>query len=241
MRYLGGKARFADRMSKVINDILLPDQTFVDLFCGSCNIVSKIDPNRLRLANDKHYHLIQMWTALQCGCVELPDRVSREEFYEIKANGEAWLQGFVGFACTFSGKWWGGYAFSVTGKQRNYCDESKRATLRKMSTMRDVPFYNLDYRDVPYPENSLLYCDIPYKSAGAPYGGVGHFDHNAFYQWAEEQISLGYTVLANEYKEDVPENWDVLWQVSANIGTRGKSTDSHKDAIEVLMAPRRSK
>ena len=83
MRYMGGKQRISKYISEILNQNLKENQTFVDLFCGSCNIISKIDDNRLRIANDKHYYLIEMWKALQNGW-QMPDSISREEYYYIK-------------------------------------------------------------------------------------------------------------------------------------------------------------
>lgn len=42
MRYFGGKAKIAKELSKELQSRLKEGQTFVDLFCGSCNVVSKI-------------------------------------------------------------------------------------------------------------------------------------------------------------------------------------------------------
>ena len=61
MQYFGGKVRISKNLALFINNQLKENQTFVDLFCGSCNVISKIDNNRLRIANDKHYYLIEMW------------------------------------------------------------------------------------------------------------------------------------------------------------------------------------
>ena len=67
MRYFGGKQRISKPLSIFLNSQLKENQTFVDLFCGSCNIISKIDDNRLRIANDKHKYLIAMWKDVQNG------------------------------------------------------------------------------------------------------------------------------------------------------------------------------
>lgn len=125
MQYFGGKVRISKSLSEFLSNQLKENQPFVDLFCGSCNIISKIDGNRLRIANDKHYYLIEMWKALQNG-FELPDILSEEEYKYIKNNKEKnpYLTGFVGFGCSFAGKWFGGYARNSKGD--NYCLRSKK-------------------------------------------------------------------------------------------------------------------
>ena len=79
MRYFGGKQRISKSLSEYLNSKLKIEQPFVDLFCGSCNIISKIDKDRLRIANDKHKYLISMWKELQNGW-QMPDNISEEEY-----------------------------------------------------------------------------------------------------------------------------------------------------------------
>jgi len=45
-------------------------------------------------------------------------------------------------------------------------------------------FYNGDYRQVPIKDNSIIYCDIPYKGTGKY---DNNFDHESFYEWASSQ------------------------------------------------------
>lgn len=109
MRYVGGKARTSKDIAKVLNSNLKENQTFVDLFCGSCNVIEKIDNNRERIANDKHTYLIEMWKALQDGWTP-PTDISEETYNNIKngyVNVDPCLKGFVGFGCSYAGRWFG--------------------------------------------------------------------------------------------------------------------------------------
>lgn len=46
----------------------------------------------------------------------------------------------------------------------------------------------LDYEDVTIPEDSVIYCDIPYEGTdGYLVKGKGGFDYERFYQWCERQ------------------------------------------------------
>ena len=85
MQYFGGKQRISKPLSEYINKNLQDEQPFVDLFCGSCNIISKIKGNRTKIANDKHRYLINMWKELQNGWIP-PQQISREEYTYIKEN-----------------------------------------------------------------------------------------------------------------------------------------------------------
>ena len=46
----------------------------------------------------------------------------------------------------------------------------------------------LDYEEVTIPEDSVIYCDIPYEGTdGYLEKGQGGFDYERFYQWCERQ------------------------------------------------------
>ena len=52
-----------------------------------------------------------MWKELQKGWIT-PDIITKEDYYYIKENKDEkpYLTGFVGFGCSFGGKWFGGLA-----------------------------------------------------------------------------------------------------------------------------------
>ena len=237
MRYFGGKARISKSLSEYLNSQLKEKQTFVDLFCGSCNVISQINNGRLRIANDKHYYLIEMWKALQNNW-EMPNEISEEEYQYIKNNKDEkpYLTGFVGFGCSFSGKWFGGYCRD--NANRNYCLSAKNSNLKKMSNLQDVLFYNLDYQDVNIPYGSLVYCDIPYKNT-TPYckKEVGTFNHEEFYQWVRNNADK-YDIYISEYKENVPNDFEIVWELKSRKNIRNKD-NKQCETIEVLMKYKR--
>ena len=221
MQYFGGKQRISKTLSGFLNTQLKEGQPFVDAFCGSCNIISKIDNNRVRIANDKHKYLIAMWKCLQEGWLP-PTNITKEEYAFIKANKEAneSLTGFVGFGCSFAGKWFGGYASSA---DRNYCKNANNSTMKKLKTLTDVTFTNTNYNDIQLPTNSLIYCDIPYKDTTAYCKAeVGVFDHELFYSWCQEQIENGHTILVSEYLQNVPKGAKVVWSHNSKKDIRDK-------------------
>lgn len=51
-----------------------------------------------------------------------------------------------------------------------------------------IEFYSTDYQAVPIPENSVIYCDIPYKNTGTYQRHKKiEFDYERFYDWAYRQ------------------------------------------------------
>lgn len=86
-----------------------------------------------RIANDIHPELIIMWRALQKGWIP-PSLVSEEDYVKAKAGeGFPFLRGFIGFGCSFGGKWFGGYARD--SQERNYALQSKNSVLKQIASM----------------------------------------------------------------------------------------------------------
>ena len=233
MQYFGGKQRISKPLSKFLNEQLKENQPFVDLFCGSCNVMINIEGDRLKIANDKHKYLIAMWNELQNGWLP-PKNLSQEEYQYIKENKDEkpYLAGFVGFGCSFAGKWFGGYARNNRGD--NYCLNVHNSTLKKLEQLNGVIFYNEDYSQVNIPKGSLVYCDIPYKNT-TPYckNEVGIFNHEEFYQWVREN-SPHYEIYISEYKQNVPKDFEVVWEYKSKKEIRNKD-NKREVTIEVLM------
>ena len=233
MRYFGGKHRISGPLSDYLNKCLKKEQPFVDLFCGACNVISKIDNNRLRIANDKHEYLIAMWKALQEGW-EMPGNISEEQYLYIKNHKDENkpLAGFVGFGLSYSGKWFGGYCRGNV--DRNYCLNAKNSNNKILPLIMDVKFYCKDYKDVKIPIGSLIYCDIPYKGT-TQYNKkeVGKFNHDEFYNWVRNN-SNKYDIYVSEYKENIPNDFKIVWEYTSKKDTRDKN-GIQKKTTEVLI------
>lgn len=136
---------------------------FVSLFCGSCAVESKVQGFSRKLLNDRHEYLIAMLQGVQQG-YNLPEHITLEQYRYIRENKDAdpVLAGFVGFGCSFGGKWFGGYARNKTGT--NYAEQSKRSLLKDMATLQDAQFVCGDYRRLCIPPNSVIYADPPYNN-----------------------------------------------------------------------------
>lgn len=237
MQYFGGKAKIAKELSVVLNSYLLGnDKPFIDAFCGSCNIISKIDDKRIRIANDKHKELIAMWRWVkEMGVERLPTDVSKELYYHIKTSTTSpeWLKGFVGFGCSFAGKWWGGYGECKRGY--NYAKGSGNSIGRKMVGLNNVTFVCGDYFDIVMPSTpSVIYCDIPYKNTTDYSNGL--FNHEQFYAWAYKTKALGHIVLVSEYEMNVDEamKGNIVWRKESKKDIRDKDNVQQK-TVEVLI------
>lgn len=236
MQYLGGKSRIAKELCLFLNNQLQEKQPFVDLFCGSCNIISKIEPNRTRIANDISKPVIALYE-YACEGGQLPDDITYEQYKDVLNHKNTdkypdWYKGFVGFGCSFAGKYFGGYARQ---ENVNYARLTKRSILRKIETMKNVTFYNVSYDCVDIPNNSLVYCDIPYFNT-TRYSS-GKFDHNMFYDFARQLKENGCSVFISEYQENTPNDFEIVY----TLPSRKKMRDKNNSAVitaEVLISPK---
>lgn len=230
MMYLGGKQRISKPLSEFLNSKLKEGQPFVDAFCGSCNIISKIDGNRTRIADDKHQYLIAMWKGLQKGWTP-PTKVTKEDYQYTRYNRDEdkILSGFLGFGMSFGGGWFAGFTGEVSKQGQNYLKCATNGINKKMLGLNCVSFYNLDYNELLLPDSALIYCDIPYNKKE-----VGVFDHEVFYIWCKSMIQKGHTVYVSEYEHNVPEGAHIVW--SKTSGTTHAAWEGHaKKTTEVLF------
>lgn len=76
----------------------------------------------------------------------------------------------------------------------------------------NITFLNDDYRNVVIPDNSIIYCDIPYRNTGT-YNKAEEFDYDAFYNWCIDKKKQGYQVFISEYS--MPEDkFDCVFEMS---------------------------
>ena len=80
--------------------------------------------------------------------------------------------------------------------QKSYEEIYGLQTLRQSLESIDISIQNNSYESIEIPENSVIYCDIPYRGTTEYIGG---FNHDEFYSWCEQQTEL---VIISEY--DMP-------------------------------------
>lgn len=227
MQYMGGKSRISKQISEILNSAINKDTPFVSLFCGSCAIESKVQAD-VKILNDKHPYLIAMWQALQNGWMP-PDVVTKEEYYRVKANMDEnpALTGFVGFGCSFGGKWWGGYAKDKRGD--DYCGQAKRGLLKDLVGIQSATFTCLDYRDVEIPDGAVVYCDPPYVNTTGY--TVGQFDTDEFWDYMR-QLSKRCDVYISE--ESAPDDFECIWS-KEKVRTLEKNDNVGRVKVEKLF------
>lgn len=230
MKYMGSKNRHAKELLPIILKNRKQGQYYVEPFCGRCNMIDKVDGPRI--ANDNHFYLIKLLESIAIGWIP-PNFITENEYKWAKQSNEIspHLRGFIGFCCSYSGKYFGGFARGndSKGNPRNYCAEQKRNLTKQAPNLKGIEFFNMDYRNLPIPANSIIYCDPPYAST-TKYSS-GDFDHEEFWQWVRDKSKEGHEVFVSEY--NAPDDFEVLWEKKVN-NTLAKDTGS-KQGVEKLF------
>lgn len=230
MKYMGSKNRIAKYLLPIILKDRKEGQCYVEPFVGGANMIDKVDG--WRIGADCNEYLIAVMDALSKGWIA-PTEISEELYADIKNNKEshaAALVGFVGFACSYAAKWFGGYCRGVTtkGKPRDYIMEAWRNVEKQKPSIFGVEFRNISYLELSIPDRSIIYCDPPYADA-TKY--KDDFDHNKFWQWCRDKVSEGHKVFISEYK--APEDFVCAWSKEINSSLT-KNTGAKK-GIEKLF------
>lgn len=157
--------------------------------------------------NDRHEYLIALLREIQKG-YDPPDTVTLEQYRHIRQHKDEdkALTGFVGFGCSFGGKWFGGYARNATGT--NYAAQSKRSLLKDMAALMDAEFVCADYRRVRIPRGAVIYADPPY-SGTTGYGGE-KFDTTEFWKAMRLLADTGHPVFVSE--QSAPPGILCVWE-----------------------------
>lgn len=233
MRYLGGKSAMGKTLAHMINGFM--PVTYIEPFVGAGNVAQYVRAKQLVLS-DVHPDLIAMWNALLTGW-QPPDYVSEELYQQLKTQSPTALRGFVGFACSHSGKFFGGYARSRT-ENRNFAKVGKDSLARKIKNFQkwDIEFSRRDY--TYYTPNSVdsatvIYCDPPYFNT-TEY--TNKFDHAAFWQWVRD-MSERCVVLVSEYT--APDDMAIVYEQERRMVMRDKNGNK-QIKLERVFTPRNS-
>ena len=204
MKYMGSKARYAKHILPIILKNRKPGSLYVEPFVGGANTFHLVESPKL--GNDSNIYVVAMLSAVANGW-EPPSEVSEEEYNNAKTQAHMALKGFIGIGCSYSGKFFGGYARGNNSKggPRNYARESRDNILKQAPGLREAQFSSMPYWDMTIPDGSTVYCDPPYRGT-TQY--KDSFDSDKFWAWAGE-LSASCDVFVSEYT--APEEWSEVW------------------------------
>ena len=219
---MGSKNRFSKELLPIILKDRTPEQWYYEPMVGGANMIDKVDGNRF--GSDINEYLIEMWLALTGGWTP-KEHYTKEEYTDIKNNKEnhpKHLVGYVGINCSYSGKWFGGYAgiTETKGGVRDYQKEAFRNTTKQIPKIKGVKFIHSSYQYLEIPDNSLIYCDPPYEGTSKY---KDDFNHTEFWEWVRTKTKQGHKVFVSEYK--APEDFKCVWEkeTKSSLSANGKS------------------
>lgn len=235
MIYPGSKNDYANEILQIVLKNRSENQWYVEPFVGGCNAIDKVKGNRI--GNDNNYYLIELLRALQNDWIP-PDTISKDQYEHIRYNKEkypAYLVGFVGFGCSYGRNFFSSYARGMSNnkqKHRNYCLEAKNNLLRQRGNLKGIIFENKKYDELKIPNQSIIYCDPPYKNTCVrKLYGINSFDHDSFWNWVRKMDLAGHKIFVSEY--EAPDDFECIWQ--KKVTRRALSPTSTKKPTEKLF------
>jgi len=231
VRYFGGKHRSAKEIAHALNLYLKkPGAVYIEPFCGGLNVTQFINPRAERIAMDYHEGLIRMYQAIQNGW-EPPNEVSEARYAELKAQTFFTPEKvFAGFACSFGGKYFRGYARNGKNGYVNYADTAKRGLARKFEGLQGVTFRHGDFLKLENVSGAVIYCDPPYADTSGY--SLDKFDSGAFWQKVRD-LSGDNLVFVSEYK--APEDFTEVWRKEVRLYMQSKKGKEKEKRIEKLF------
>lgn len=233
MKYMGSKNRIAKHILPIMLSYKTPEMTWVEPFVGGANMIDKVTGKRI--GADINPYLIEALKLIRDKPDSIPDLISETDYQLVKDKMELeGLTGFIGFAMSFGGKWWGGYRRDVAGTKgsiENMQTQTRRAkssALKQSPKLQGVEFICSSYDVLTIPPNSLVYCDPPYANTTKYHTD---FDHAKFWEWCRTKTKAGHVVFISEY--NAPGDFECIWQKTI-VSSLTKDTGS-KYGVEKLF------
>lgn len=233
---MGSKNKIAKSIVPIIQDNIKKYniKTYIEPFCGGCNIIDKIKCD-IKIASDNQKYLIALLQNLD-KIHNMPEFIDKKHYCEVrecfKTNSNIftdWYIGAVGFLASYNGRFFdGGYSGLVQSKDgsyRNYYDEAKRNLISQIPLLENIKFNCVDYEYYSDYKDCLFYLDLPYYGT-KQYISSENFNHKHFWDWCEF-MSDENIVLISEYK--APDSFECIWQQEVN------NNINHKKVCEKLF------
>jgi len=210
---MGSKNKISNEILSIILKNRKPNQWYVEPFCGGLGTMDKVDG--LRLASDKNKYLIAMWKGLQKD-MKRPTIIDRNMYSRARIeynNGtnlefDDFMIGWIGWMASYNGRFFdGGYSGKSNG--RNYINEQIQNTEKQLDKIKDICFKIGSYDEIYYPNECIIYCDIPYMGT-KQYAISKKFNHDKFWKWCRYINECGHKVFISEYS--APDDFIVVWE-----------------------------
>lgn len=257
MVYLGSKSKISKDIAGIINAYISQNniENFYDVFCGGGNLADKIICENV-YCNDLSPTLISLHQQAQRDFSILPENCSREDWdaaykeykkiisnldlsygledYQKMVTMPLYQIGAIEWYGSYSTKGFqGGFAKPSERLNRNYFNEHKKNHYKQVHenpNYMKINFSQGDYKKISFKENSVIYCDSPYKSTvGYQINRGSEFNFEEYYNWLREQ-SKKYPIFISE--QYMPDDFKVIWEKEVR---RTTSNTNNTKASEKLF------
>jgi DNA adenine methylase len=251
MRYLGNKTKLAKYIRPFLERHINNGNSYIEPFVGAAGMISQITfPYELdeidtyrKYGYDNDKYIIALLRALQEGWVP-PQDLTYNDYLDIKAEPEQFyppLVGFLGYGCSFGGKWFAGLARggqNSNGVARDHIQESRRNVIELSDKLCNIHFEHADYKhsfNYKLDTGDVYYCDPPYGYGQDVTKFKTAFDSEAFFEWARLVSERNY-VYISEYS--APSDFICIWERDHKIGIHHKHKQ-HITKVEKLFIHKR--
>lgn len=240
MKYVGGKVTLAKYIVPYIQKLLVNSNgNYYEPFVGGANIFCKVKANN-KIGSDLDKELIDFLNYLtEFGADNLP-YITEKIYNAIKKEPHKYKSHIVGYVSICGA--FQGVKFSSYARPKEYCSNNgiyfrdyplfslnsvKRQSLELQQNKGK--FIHSNYLNLQIPDNSVIYCDPPYKNSLNACYEANNFDHKEFWKWCRIQ-SKHSKLLISEYIENVPNDFKIIWSKEK----RNKLSRTNKFKIETL-------
>jgi DNA adenine methylase len=212
VQYLGGKSRLSRWLAAAINPCRRGERVVWDAFCGGLSMSAELCKRGPVITSDANLALISLYRAVAAGW-DPPAMVTEDEYKRGRVLPDTDpMKAFLGFGCSFGGKWFGGYARSKDPKdgrsKRGYASQARNGLLEDVGALVAAGgvivhcnFLEIDPADPEVADDArdlVLYLDPPYAGTTG-YDGVAAFDHARFWSRVRQWAALT-DVFVSEYR-----------------------------------------
>ena len=216
MRYMGGKQRQSKLLLHYMEKKYPKGGEYCEPFCGALGSAEKLVPHfKSCVLSDSSEPIVVLWNSIMQGW-RIPDFVD-EDIYKKYAyrrhspDVQDPMTAWCGYALSFGGKWFGGYARQGANKEaetRRSQTNQKASALRKIEAIKPYvrEIIHADYRDMlgSIEQRKVVYLDPPYSSRTKAHHTAKNFDHKLFWD-AAAHFSLDNDVYVSEFI--APDDW----------------------------------
>lgn len=250
MKYMGSKSRLAKDIVPIINNLIKNNDitTYIEPFVGGANVIEHIWCDE-KIGYDNNEYLIELLSYVsKNGMKDLPRLITREHYSDVRSSFnnkdgryEKYYIGYIGFVASYNGRFFdGGYSgHEVMEKGKEIPRDFIRQTIQNLESqigsIDDVTFIYSDFNDLKDLNNTLIYCDPPYKDT-KQYMTSKDFPYEKFYDWCRE-MSKNNIVLISEY--NMPDDFECIWEKSLKTNMMDTQNGIRKDKVERIFMLKR--